>query len=123
MLDKIIQQQLDSLEVAKVTRYIPEMNRYYFKQIKPNVLEVGKWYVLQLPKSLLDPNVSRALSTNWNHGNVPMHEIMRATPTKKMGNMYLLHGDYLDEGYNSMAQWGEWEGWLPIDEVTILKEI
>jgi hypothetical protein len=122
-LDKIIQQQLDSLEVAKVDQYIEERHRYLFKQIKPVTLDVFKTYILRLGNSLLTKSTSSALANNWNHGTVPLHGLMKAKVMKKMGGMCLLCGEYLNELFDKIDGCEPWEGWVPQDEVTIMEEV
>lgn len=122
-LDKIIQQQLDSLEVAKVDQYIEERHRYLFKQIKPITLEVSKTYIMRLGNSLLAKSTSSALANNWNHGTVPLHGLMEAKVMKKMGGMCLLHGEYLNESFDKIDGCEPWEGWIPRDGVTIMEEV
>jgi len=122
MLDKIIKQQLDSLEVAKVSAYNEANHRYLFKRIGSSI-EIGKTYIIQLDKNLTIKEVSNVLANNWNHGLVPTHTLMKVEVKDKMGTMYLVHGDYLNEDYSPVGGCGFWEGWLPIEQIGILEEV
>lgn len=122
MLDKIIKQQLDSLEVAKVSAYNEANHRYLFKRIGSST-EVGKTYIIQLDKNLTIKELSNMLANNWNHGLVPTHTLMKVEVKDKMGTMYLVHGDYLNEDYSLVGGCGFWEGWLPIEQIGILEEV
>ena len=123
MLDKIIEQQLGSLEVAKVSLHDEALHRYLFKKVQTTTLEVGKTYRLNLDKNLLSMEMSGNLASNWNHGLVPSHQTMEAFVKDKMGTMYLVHGRYLDDGMSIIEGERDWEGWLPIEKICVLEEI
>lgn len=122
MLDKIIKQQLDSLELAKVSAYNEEKHRYLFKRIGSSI-EIGKKYIIQLDKNLTSKEVSNLLANNWNHGLVPTHTLMKVEVLDKMGTMYLVHGDYLNEDKSLVGGVAFWEGWLPMEQIGVLEEV
>lgn len=122
MLDKIVKQQLDSLEVAKISDYSEEKHRYLFKKIGSSI-QVGKTYILKLDKNLTIKEVSTSLANNWNHGLVPIYTLMKAKIKDKMGTMYLVHGDYINEDLSPISDCAFWEGWLPIEQIGVLEEV
>lgn len=121
MLDKIVEQQLGSLEVAKVSIYIKEKNRYLFRRVGSDLL-VGKSYMLRLDSKLTDREASGMVASNWNQGRVPSHTLMKAGVRDKKGTMYLLHGEYIDEEHNPIGE-EPWDGWLPLGQLEILEEL
>ena len=122
MLDKIVEEQLAKLEVARVSLYDEGTHRYLFKKVGPSKLEVGKSYLIHLDKNLTNKDMSGTLASNWNHGLVPLHQTMEASVKDRMGTMYLVHGVYVNDDNSPMQGEPLWEGWLPIEKICILEE-
>lgn len=122
MLDKIIKEQLDKLEVARVSAYSEEKHRYLFKKIEQVNLKIGTRYLLQLNKNLINGEMNGVLVNNWNHGKVPTHTLLNVEVKEKLGTMFLVSGFYLNDDYTKIEN-ETWEGWFPIEQVSVLKEI
>jgi len=122
MLDKIIKQQLDSLEVAEVSVYNEDKHRYLFRKVGHSI-EIGRNYIIRLDKNLTNKEQSSVIANNWNHGLVPTYTLMKIIIKDKMGSMYLVHGDYLNEDYSLVDDCAFWEGWLPIEQIEVLEEV
>lgn len=123
MLDKIIKEQLEQLEVAKVSAYNEANHRYLFNKVGGLSLSLHKSYIIKLDKNLTILEMSSSLANNWNHGLVPTHELMQIEVLEKMGTMYRVKGYYLNEDCTKMDGCDFWEGWLPIEHISIVKEI
>ena len=123
MLDKIIKEQLDNLEVAKVSAYNEANHRYLFSKIGGLGLTLGNRYIIKLDKNLTLIEMSSSLANNWNRGLVPTYDLMEVEVIEKMGTMYHVKGDYLNDDFTKVGGCAFWEGWLPIEQISIVKEI
>lgn len=122
MINEIIKDQLNKVEVAKVGPYDELKNQFIIpKHVEP-VYEVNHCYLIQLDKSLTTSTGNAVLVANWNKGSYPLYDGMKISVNNKLGNMINVDGLYYNfttnEDINIM-----WSGWLPVDLITMIKEI
>ena len=90
--------------------------------INANTNLVGKTYIIQLEKYLLNPPPNFNLHVNWNHGQIPANEYMLCEVKQDLGKMIKI----LAVGYdiiNDNSLPDLWEGWLPKKSIKIIKEL
>ena len=92
------------------------------KNPKGLMVKVNYKYILQLDKNLTNPEMNGVLVNNWNHGKVPTHVILEVEVKEKLGTMFLVSGFYLNDDFTKIEN-ESWEGWLPIEQISVLKEM
>ena len=75
-----------------------------------------------MQKQLLEPSDNFTLHTNWNKGIVPTDKYMKCIVEQFLGKMIKITGIGYDYE-NQIDKQTSWEGWLPTDSITIIKEI
>ena len=87
-----------------------------------NIFQVNSVYELKLNKVLLNKETSEMLIANWNGGNFPKHQYIKAQVINKLANMIFVCGVYLDDDKKEPIN-EFFNGWLPDDQVEIMKEV
>ena len=122
MINKIIQEQLNKLQVAKLGEYDHFKHMYVIPKYKEPHYDVDHCYLVCLDDTLLTATGNEMLVSNWNNGRYPVHKYMKIVVQQKLGDMIKIDGIYFDnikhEDINEV-----WSGWLPIKLVTIVKDL
>lgn len=120
MIRKYIESQLNSTVYCdfskgyKESGYLTIEIPRYTKQ----TFDAGKSYNVKLDPDLLQRN--NALASNWNKGSVPISDELSIYIEKAMGNMiYVDATRYCPP--SSLAPQDMWCGWLPIEDIKIIK--
>lgn len=117
----LIKTQLDKLRVAKIDSYDEFKHCYHISKFKESVFELNHTYLIKLNDVLLiEDNI---YSLNMNNGNCPKYLYMKVCVNKVIGrDMIYVDGLYYDsdndKDINEM-----WSGWLPTNEITLVKEL
>lgn len=88
MINRIVEAQLASLEVAKGERDA-RTGEYFFPRFGRDAIAVGKTYDLSLSEAC---GKDKTLSSNWNGGRSVPRKV-RASISKRMGRMLCLSFD------------------------------
>lgn len=84
MSQTFIEKQLEKVMIADLSNFDLQTNTYKIpKYTKPHY-EVGKCYLIQLPKNIIN-NTTCILATNWNNHIMPDHEYYKAYVNKTIG--------------------------------------
>lgn len=113
---KIIENQLKQVRLADLSNYNSETGICIIPKYSKPTYDIGKCYIIKIPAHLIN-NPMSVLSTNWNHGNSPKCEYIKAYVSKYSGKMIYVDSIGFDivnnKDLNIM-----WSGWLPMDEIT-----
>ena len=121
-MNKVIEKQLEKLQLAKHGGYDETKHQFIFKKIAGVKLEVGKCYLVKLNKSLTKESENDSLVYNLNRGTFPKYEDMKVDVLKISQGLIQVNGIYFD------AVAGEdirefWSGWLPVNQLEVISEI
>ena len=101
MINKIIQEQLNKLQVAKLGEYDPFKHMYVIPKYKEPHYDVDHCYLVCLDDTLLTATGNEMLVSNWNNGRYPVHRKLRHIFSE------LQHGvpTVLGNGLTGLARW------------------
>lgn len=119
MIGKIVEQQLQKVQVADLTNYNPETNTYFIKRRVDIKIEEDKGYIIYLKDSAF-ANV--AIINNWNNGSFPKTRYLKVDVNKKMNNMIKV----VSVGYDfalkqDLAMY--WSGWISLDNIDVVEKL
>lgn len=104
---------LDGLNSGQNTIVIP-------KYSKPKY-DIGKCYLIKVSPVLLN-NPHSITAANWNAGNYPTHQYLKAYVSRTKGKM--LYVDCLAYNFETKQDMVEmWSGWVSIDEITQVAQL
>lgn len=116
-----IKKQLAQCTFVDLSNFDATTNTYHIPKYTKPKYDVGKCYLIKLPKYLID-NTTSLLATNWNNGNTPHHDVYKAYVNKIIGtHIYvdcLAFDTVLQQDMQDM-----WSGWLDINELTQLVKL
>lgn len=124
-MNKYIKEQLEKCRVAHIPPYDDDTTTIV---IDKNGTRGGMsfvpnhYYVIEIDDVVLSPEQSEVLHKNWNGGIVPPNKCLKCECIKVMGTMVKVDGI----GYNKDTEEDInvfWSGWLPMKDITVLKEI
>lgn len=82
--------------------------------------DVGLYFQIEIPDSLVHPTEESTLAKNWNGNTTPPSTIFNCVVQQVMGKMVKVDGVGVIGGVATNLRWN---GWLPIGSVKILGEI
>ena len=121
MINKLIKEQLDKVQEADIGEYDSLHHTFHIKRHREKTFEYNKMYIVELDDHLLNATDNVALLSNWNNGKYPTHKYLRFAVSKKIAKMIFVYGIYYDIN-NDCDLSGEFEGWLPTEQLEIIKE-
>lgn len=83
-------------------------------------LKVNKCYIIELDDSLLNPSTNSSLAANWNSGKIPEYKHYMIELQSVMNKMIKVIGVGI---VNGAPQGKQFIGWLPFEQVKVLKEV
>ena len=110
------------MKIAKIDSYDELKHTYVFKKHKAKDFKVDCVYVIKLSASLMNPKNNEILISNWNKGNHPKYNYIKAQVTKKLGNMIFVCGAYYDINNKDVIN-EYWNGWLPDEQLEVIEEV
>jgi len=116
-MSKQAEKQLLKVSVASLANYDADTQTYFIPKKTNLSISIGRYYIINIDRSLLDPKSNDVLYRNWNHGTVPKCDRMRVEVDRKLGTMIHVVSVAEDE---TKAMW---EGWLPENMVSVEKEL
>lgn len=122
MLSKIVKEQLAKCTLIDTSCLNDSSPSALIKKINRIKIDIGNIYVIELSENLLKPPPDSILVINWNGGSIPRSKYYKAEVTKKLNNMIRITGiEYNPETNqdNNII----WEGWLPLDNITIMSKL
>lgn len=122
MMNKFIEQQLNNVKLADISNYDRSANTYHIPKYNELRLEVGKCYLLELDNSLIRFDSNSMLISNWNRGTYPKHKYLKVDVIKQLGKMVFVNSIGYDNEHEKDIN-DVWEGWLPLQQVSLVKEI
>lgn len=121
MIRPYIQKQLKKCIFAKLDTFDEKTNTYHIAKYTKPKYEVGKGYLIQIPKYLIN-NTTSVLATNWNNGRSPQNEYYKAYVNKFKGSY--IYVDCLAYDYQTKQDLSNmWSGWLDINELQQLSTL
>lgn len=121
-MNKIVEQQLNSVKIADLSNYNQETNTFQIPQYKETKLEVDSCYIICIDDVLLKYDENSTLISNWNKGTYPKSKYMKVDISKQIGDMVLVNGfcyDY-EKQQDTLLMWS---GWLPIKQIKVMEKI
>ena len=113
-----LERELKKVKFAHIEQ-VNENTYVVKKDVKIRLLE-DNCYLIKLNDSIFDHN--NILTTNWNNGKIPNSRYYQIDINKIMGNMIKVSSvGYDDETCTNFKE--NWWGWLPIDEIEVIKKI
>lgn len=113
-----LDKELQKVKYANVIK-LENGNYLIKKETKIRVVE-NKCYLIKLNDSIF--NANSIINVNWNGGRIPKCRYYQVDVNTIMSNMFKVTGI----GYNEqecIAMLDNWWGWLPLDEIEVIKEI
>ncbi len=110
--------ELGKLKYASVTKLNDE--HYIINKATKLHLEIDRCYLIRLGDSVYNPNT--ILSSNWNGGRIPRGRFYQVHVDTIMSNMVKITGvGYMDANCSIFAD--NWFGWLPIEDVEVIRKL
>ena len=123
-MNSYIKQQLNLIKVADLPPWDDNTTLISIskKQSVELIMQENHYYLIELEDYILNPPEGFSLHTNWNNGNIPKYKYMKCLCVKAMGKMVKILGVGFD--YEHRQDLDEnWDGWLPLKSIKILREI
>ena len=123
-MNKWIKKQLNLVKIADVPPYQEDTTVIKISKKEGNNLEfqIGHYYLIELEDYILNPPPGFSLHENWNNNIKPQNKFYKCQCVKLMGKMVKILGVAFD--YENRIDLEEnWDGWLPIKSVKVLREI
>lgn len=115
-MNKIIQEQLNQVKDADLSHFDKSTNTYFIPRKTSIVIRENNSYIIEIG------NISDTITNNWNQGSKPPFNCCKAIVNTYMKNMIQIDGVEYDN-LNNIDGIKVWSGWLPLNDVVILKEI
>lgn len=123
-MNQYIKQQLNLVKIADLPSWNDNTTELIIPKKSPTeiVAQEGHYYLIEVEDYILNPPEGFTLHINWNNGEIPKHKFMKCMCVKVMGKMIKILGVGFD--YESKTDLDEnWDGWLPLKSIKILREI
>lgn len=124
-MNPIIEKQLKKCTIANIPPYDEKSLKLIItkKTTQNNQLCIpGHYYDIELSNYILNPPSECNLHVNWNKNIKPNSKIYRCEVLQIMGKMVKINGVGIDPT-TQMDNNDSWMGWLPLDEIKVLKEL
>lgn len=113
-----LERELKRVKFANIQQV--DENTYVVRKETEIRLEEDNCYLIKLKDSVFNPN--SILTTNWNSGKIPNSRYYQVDINKIMGDMIRISGiGYDDETCTIFKE--NWYGWLPKNEIEIIKKL
>lgn len=124
-MNPIIEKQLRRVKIADLPEYDENTTHLLIKKKGTPVgmsFQEGHYYLIELEDYIIHPSPTFTLHTNWNKGVIPTEKCYKCFCIKVIGKMVQIQGVGFD--YENREDLNvEWDGWLPVKSVKILREI
>ena len=124
-MNELIKKQLKMCRVATIPQFsdcdtVVSIEKVSNKRV--NEYQVGNYYIIEIEDYILNPSPSFNLAENWNKGSVPKHKHYKCMVSQMVGKMIKIIGLGYDlEKEKDLSD--TWEGWLPVQGFTIVREM
>ena len=125
MLNPIIEKQLKKCVVANIPAYTADTTNLIItrKTTQNNQICIpNHYYDIELSDYILNPPSDCSIHINWNRNILPKSKIYRCEILQVMGKMVKINGIGVDP-ITQIDNNDSWMGWLPLEEIKILKEL
>lgn len=121
--NSVIKEQLNKVREADLSNFDESTNTYFIPK-KINIpIKENNFYLIELNDCLLTNSPSlEGLINNWNQGNIPNSKYYNAEVIIKINNMIKINGLEFNPELNRIGT-KVWNGWLPIEEIKIIKQL
>lgn len=119
MSSKIIDQQLQKVQIADLSNYNEHTKTFFIKRKGGIKLEEDKGYIISLKDSAFTNTV---VINNWNNGSFPKDKYLKIDINKKINNMIKV----VSIGYNPITRQDTgryWSGWLSVDNIDVIEKL
>lgn len=113
--------ELDKVKCVALT-YDDNTTHLFIPKINSIKLEVDNCYLIKLSENVVNPPSNSTLASNWNNGSVPKHYYYKVDISKIMGTMIKINGVAFDN-VNQKDINELWCGWIPKNEIEIIKKL
>lgn len=115
-MNKLVQEQLDKVKDADLSHFDSASNTYFIPRKTTIKIEEEKAYLINIKNTMLVPNT---INTNWNNGEIPPFTKCKAMVIVYMKGMIKIQGIEVEcEDIPKV-----WNGWLPLSEIEVIKEL
>lgn len=115
----LVEDQLKKVEYADLSHFDRETMHGVIPKRLDIKLEEDNCYLIQLHRSFFN---NQTIALNWNAGSFPPSEFLKIDISKKLGKMVRVTGvTYKPETPEAPSVF--WNGWLSIDELTVIKKL
>lgn len=113
-----LERELKRVKFAKIEKL--NETTYIVRKETGIRLEENNCYLIRLNDSIFDPN--NILTSNWNNGKIPSSRYYQIDIDKIMGDMIRISGVGFDTE-DCLVMKDNWWGWLPKNEIEIIKKL
>lgn len=121
-MNKLIEKQLDKLQIAKLGPYDPIKKEYIIPKYNPVQLELNQSYILKFKDYMINPPPHSALMINWNNNTHPISSYVKAVVIKKIGMMIKIETCGYDIDTKKELE-NLWCGWIRKEDVDIISNV
>lgn len=118
-MNKIIEEQLSNVKRASIIK--SSDNKYVLKKIEKDVYFEGEYYIIKLNSILLSKTSLPILVNNWNNGTVPTNTYYRCEVLTTLNDFIKISGVGLTDNLEDTSSY--WEGWLPINNISLVSKL
>lgn len=117
----LVKKQFEKVQVADLSNFNEE-GAFIIPKYNKDRFEVGKYYLIELDRSLIVNNPNNLIQVNWNNNTFPQFQYLKVDVCKVMGKMIKVNSIAYD------IQCGRdidimWSGWLPNDLIKIVNKL
>lgn len=121
-MNKIIKEQLKKCTTANIPSFDDTTTHLLIKKYSPLVINENSYYLIKIGDGVLHPSENSLLASNFNNGGIPNHSHYKCEVVKVLGTMIKIVGLAFD--ISTSTDLNEmWSGWLPLDEIEIIKKL
>ncbi len=117
-MNKFILQQLSKIKIAKIN-WDGKSTKIFIPKETKIILRDNGYYLIKLSEGI---NNNQVLISNWNAGSKPLDNCYKVEVNKVLDTMVKVTGVSYDLE-NKRDTDRVWIGWLPIQDIEILKEL
>lgn len=116
----IIKKELKKVKVADLSNF--KNNVYHIKKYESIKMIEGKYYIIKIKESFFNNINNNVITTNWNNGSIPDCNYYEIDINKILNRMINING----VGYDIVSNITNnkiWHGWIPIDQIEVIKQL
>lgn len=121
MKSKVLKDQFSKVQLADLSNYNEECISFVIPKLSHNEYKVGGYYLIEVDDNILSDEDS-TLRINWNNNTVPPFKVLKINVLVRQQKMIKVQSFGFDLNTNEDI-YTTWSGWLPVNQIKLLKEI